>query len=61
MQPRSPELVISIGDPQVSQTRAPLLVAGITIRSLCGHRLAQMAQFFIDVARIGHRAADLFP
>jgi len=62
MQPKSPELVVSIGDPQVSQTRAILFMAGIAIFSSCGRQcLAQMAQLFIDIARIDYRAADLFP
>src|SRR5437899_691170 len=34
MQPRSPAEVVSMGEPQVWQTRAFLLIAGIRIRSL---------------------------
>ena len=61
MQPKSPELVVSIGDPQVSQTCALLLMAGIATFFLCGHRLSEMAQLPIHIPRIGYCAADFFP
>src|SRR5439155_8613126 len=46
MQPKSPADVVSMGEPQVSQTRALLLMAGIAISS-CNHCLAEIAQLFI--------------
>src|SRR5436190_23934676 len=60
IQPRSPAEVVSIDEPQVSQTRAFLLITAIAIPSLCDHYLAEMAQLFIHVARIDNRAADFF-
>src|SRR5438046_10707585 len=61
IQPRCPAEVVSVDVPHVLQTCTLLLTAGITICTSYSHRLAQIAQLFIDIARVDHHAAYFFP